>query len=63
MMYHPIDRRYILFFHLDTPEFEVPAVGIAVSPDIRGEHTAAPLAQRACPALARVRRRCTTAWC
>lgn len=37
ILYHPTDKRFILYFHLDTPGFEVPAVGIAVSSKITGE--------------------------
>lgn len=38
ILHHVRRRRYILMFHLDTPGFEVPAVGVAISPNITGPY-------------------------
>lgn len=54
ILYHPIDRRFVLFFHLDTPDFEVPAVGIAVSPDIRGASSRPPCGPSCRPVFSQV---------
>ena len=37
IIFHPQRQQYILMFHLDTPAFEVPAVGVATSPNITGQ--------------------------
>ena len=36
ILYHPMSRHFILMFHLDTPNFEAPAVGVATAPNITG---------------------------
>jgi hypothetical protein len=36
ILHHASRRRFVLMFHLDTPGFEAPAVGVAISPNITG---------------------------
>ncbi|PSC71307.1 glycosyl hydrolase family 43 [Micractinium conductrix] len=39
VLFNAVHRRWTLFFHLDTPNFEVPAVGVAISNNITGPYT------------------------
>ena len=67
ILHHRVAGYYVLMFHLDTPNFEVPAVGVATSATLTGARAsavdaatqaatsalpvAAPVAQRPLPAL------------